>query len=101
MEAGKRYKKGHFIEMGLAAGIPVGIPVGLAIGNIALGPLLGVVIGLGTGFLIERIFNKNPVEPTEKGKIVINKFSFTGIIIGLALFLTVLVIYLFVKLYQI
>ena len=29
MEAQKRYKKGHFIEMGLAAGIPAGIPVGL------------------------------------------------------------------------
>ena len=87
--------------MGLAVGIPVGIPVGLVIGNIALGPMLGVIIGLGTGFLIERIFNKNPIEPTEKEKVVRNKLSFAGIIIGLALFLTVLVIYLSVKLYLI
>ena len=66
MEAQKRYKKGHYIEMGLATGIPSGIPLGLIIGNIALGPLLGVFIGLGTGFLMERIFNKNAAEPLEK-----------------------------------
>ena len=27
METNKRYKKGHFIEMGMAIGIPLGIPV--------------------------------------------------------------------------
>jgi hypothetical protein len=101
MKVQKRYKKGHFIEMGLAAGIPSGIPLGLVLGNIALGPLLGVFIGLGTGFLMENIFNKNPVELSEKEKAKRNKLSRIGIITGLVLFLVIAVMYFSVKLYQI
>ena len=101
MEAHKQYKKGHFIEMGLAAGIPAGIPVGLILGNIALGPLFGVIIGLGSGFLMERLFNKNAVELTEKEREKRKKISLAGIIAGLVLFLTITVMYLTVKLFQI
>ncbi len=101
MEAQKRYKKGHFIEMGLAAGIPIGIPLGLILGNIALGPLLGVIIGLGTGFLLEKLFNKNAVELTEKERVKRKKISLGGIIAGLVLFLTITIMYLSFNLFQI
>jgi hypothetical protein len=99
MEAQKRYKKGHFIEVGLAAGIPAGIPMGLILGNIALGPLFGVIIGLTTGLLLEKLFNKNAVELTEKERLKRKKISRAGIITGLALFLTIAVLYLSVKLF--
>lgn len=99
MEVQKRYKKGHFIEMGLTTGIPIGIPLGLALGNIALGPLLGVIIGLAAGFLMERILNKNSVELTEKEKLKRKKTSRAGIITGLILFLTLVVIYSSIKLF--
>lgn len=99
MELQKRYKKGHFIEMGLAAGIPIGIPAGLILGNMALGPLLGVIIGLITGFLMERLCNKNAVGLTEKERVKRKILSRVGIITGLVLFLTITVIYLFAALY--
>jgi di/tricarboxylate transporter len=62
----KQYQKGHFVGMGLAIGIPIGIPLGLAIGNIALGPALGLPIGLVIGFMLERKYNPNPIELSEK-----------------------------------
>lgn len=101
MKEQKRYKKGHFIEMGLIIGIPCGIPLGVIIGNIAFGPLLGVLIGLGTGVLFEKILNKNPIELTVKEKSRKNKMSLIGIIIGLALFFTILFTFFFVRLNQI
>ncbi len=101
MKEQKRYKKGHFIEMGLVIGIPCGIPLGLALCNIALGPLLGVIIGLATGGLIESMFNKNPIELSAKEKLKSKKMSSIGFIIGLALFFSILFIFLSVKLNQI
>lgn len=101
MKEKKRYKKGHFIEMGLVIGIPCGIPIGLILGNIALGPLLGVILGLGTGYLLESIFNKNPIELKEKERSKIKKMSWIGFIIGLAVFFSILIIFLSIKLNQI
>jgi uncharacterized membrane protein YfcA len=95
METHKRYKKGYFIEVGLAAGIPIGIPVGLMLGNIAFGPMIGVLIGLAAGYLAEKILNKDPVDLTEKEKKKKAKFALTGIITGLVFFLT-MVIYLYI-----
>ena len=97
MKEEKRYKKGHFIEIGLVIGIPLGIPIGLVLGNIALGPLLGVIIGLATGFIIERRKNKNPIEPPAKEKLGSKTMSWVGVIIGLVLFFSVLFMYLSVK----
>ena len=101
MKEKKRFKKGYFIEMGLVIGIPCGIPIGLVLRNIALGPLLGVIIGLGTGYLLESIFNNNPIELTEKEKSKKNKLSRIGFIIGLAVFFSILIIFLSIKLNQI
>ena len=94
METHKRYKKGHFIEMGMTLGIPLGIPVGLVLGNIAFGPMIGVLIGLAAGYSAEKIFNKHPVALTEKKEEKKKKLALTGIIAGLALFLTIVVVYL-------
>ena len=97
MKEEKRYKKGYFIEIGVAIGIPLGIPIGLVLGNIALGPLLGVIIGLATGFIIERRKNKNPIEPPPKEKLKSKTMSWAGIIIGLVLFFSALFVYLFIR----
>ena len=97
MRETKQYKKGHFINIALAIGIPVGIPIGLALGNIALGPMLGVLIGLGIGVVLEKMYNKNPVELTEREKSRIKKMSLIAFISGVILFVSVLSIYLALK----
>jgi hypothetical protein len=62
----KRYKRGHFLGIGIALGIPFGIPIGLALGNIALGPALGVPIGVALGAILESKYNADPIELTER-----------------------------------
>lgn len=97
METKKRHKKGYFIEMGLAMGIPLGIPVGLVLGNIAFGPMIGVLIGLAAGYIAEKVLNKHPVELSEKEEGKNKKLALTGIIVGLGLFLTIVVVYLSIQ----
>ena len=97
MSESKQYKKGHFISIALTIGIPVGIPVGLALGNIALGPMLGVLIGLGIGVVLEKIYNRNPIELTEREKSKNKKLSMIAFISGLILFVGVLSVYLALK----
>ena len=89
----KQYPKGHFIGMGLAIGIPIGVPIGLALGNIALGPAIGLPIGLGLGAAMERKYNKNPIELTEKEKTKREEMSFIGIPVGLAVFVGIVLAY--------
>jgi len=72
----KQYPKGHFIGMGLAIGIPIGVP-----------------IGLGLGAAMERKYNKNPIELTEKEKTKKKKMSFIGILVGLAVFVAIVLVY--------
>ena len=62
----KRYKRGHFLGIGIALGSPMGLPIGLAIGNLALGPALGVPIGVALGAFLESKYNTDPIELTEK-----------------------------------
>ena len=93
MEDEKQYPKGHFVGIGLAIGIPIGMPIGLALGNIALGPALGLPIGLGLGAVLEKIYNKNPRELTEKEKIKRKRITLIGIFVGLLLFIGGVLVY--------
>ncbi len=97
MKNEKQYPKGHFIGIGLAIGIPIGIPIGLALGNIALGPAIGLPIGLGLGVAMEKKYNKNPIELTEKEKIKKKRMSLIGILVGLILFIAIVLAYFFTK----
>ena len=93
----KQYPKGHFLGIGLAIGIPIGMPIGLALGNIALGPAIGLPIGLGLGVAMEKKYNKNPRELTEKEKIKKRRMSWIGILLGLVLFIGVVLSYSLMK----
>jgi len=93
MKDEKQYPKGHFIGMGLAIGIPIGMPIGLALGNIALGPAIGLPIGLGLGIAMEKSYNKNPIELTEKEKTKKKKMSLIGILVGLIVFVGIVLSY--------
>ena len=86
MKEEKQYSKGYFIEMGLVLGIPLGIPIALALGSIAFGPLIGTILGLTTGFLLEKKLNKNPIELSEKEKSKKKKVYSATLIVGLVLF---------------
>ena len=92
MKQCKRYKKGHFIELGLIFGIPIGIPIGLILGNIAYGPLIGVSIALIVGVILEKILNKNPVELTAEEKFKKNKLWKTTLNLGLVVFISILLL---------
>ena len=93
----KRYKKGHFLGIGIAIGIPLGIPLGLAMGSIALGPAIGVAIGLAIGATMESKYNKNPIElPPEEHK----KQKRLGIIlaaIGFVVFIVLASLYFYTR----
>jgi len=83
----KRYRKGHFVAIGLAIGIPAGVPIGLILGNIALGPLIGLAIGLVVGQILERRWNKHPVHVSDEDKRRQNVSAWVLILIGLILLL--------------
>lgn len=89
----KRYRKGHFIGIGVAMGIPLGLPFGVAIGNIALGPALGLPIGLAIGIAMEKKLNTDPIEPTEDDKKKQKIWSYIGITIGLMLAIGLAILY--------
>ncbi len=93
----KQYPKGHFIGMGLAIGIPIGVPVGLALGNIALGPAIGLPIGLGLGAAMEKKYNKNPIELTEKERTRKKRMSLIGILVGSIVFVGIVLAYFLMK----
>ncbi len=99
MKSEKRYAKGHFIGIGLAIGIPMGIPIGVALGNIALGPAMGLPIGLGLGVIMEKKYNKNPRDLTEKEKMKQKRLSWIGVLIGLVLFIGIVLTYFLLELY--
>ncbi len=75
----------------------MGIPIGVALGNIALGPAIGLPIGLGLGVAMEKKYNKNPIELTEKEKIKKKRMSLIGILVGLILFIAIVLAYFFTK----
>ena len=89
----KRYKKGHFIGLGMVLGIPLGIPIGLAIGSIAIGPAIGVAIGLAIGAAMEQKYNKNPIElaPDEMRK----QKKWGAIFAGIGLVIFIILVSLF------
>jgi len=94
MSKEKKYPKGHFVGIGLAIGIPFGIPIGLVLGNIALGPAIGLPLGLVLGAILEKKYNQNPIEISEKEIKKRNKFVWIGLLAGIGLFLGLLVIYI-------
>ncbi len=83
--------------MGLAIGIPIGVPIGLALGNIAFGPAIGLPIGLGLGAAMERRYNKNPIELTEKEKTKKKNMSLIGILVGSIVFVGIVFAYFLMK----
>ena len=89
----KRYKRGHFLGIGIALGIPLGIPIGLALGNIALGPAIGVPIGVVIGAIMESKLNTNPIELTEKEKKLQKKWGVLALVFGCAVLLLLLASY--------
>ena len=89
----KKYKKGHFIGIGLAIGIPIGIPIGIAMGNIALGPAMGLPIGLAIGYAMESKYNPKPIELTSEEKEKQNKWSLISIGIGLLVLAAIVYLY--------
>ncbi len=91
----KRYRKGHFLAIGLAAGIPLGIPIGLILGNIALGPAIGVAFGLIIGMALEKSLNKNPL-PLTKRQVREQKKRFAIVAsIGFVLFMILILVYFY------
>ena len=97
MKSEKRYPKGHFIGIGLAIGIPLGVPIGLALGNIAIGPAMGVPIGLLIGSAMEKMFNKNPIELSDKEKAKQKKLLWITASAGLIVLIIGLELYFQVK----
>jgi hypothetical protein len=93
VEETKRYKKGHFIGLGIAIGIPIGVPIGLALGNIAYGPAIGLPIGLLIGYLMEKNLNKNPVPISYQEERKIKKWLMIASGFGLVLFFALLALY--------
>ncbi len=97
MKNENEYPKGHFLGMGLAIGIPIGMPIGLALGNIAFGPAIGLPIGLGLGAAMEKKYNKNPIELTEKEKTRKKRMSLIGILVGSIVFVGIVLVYFLVR----
>jgi len=64
----KRYKKGHFIGIGIPLGMPLAIPLGLALDNITLGIALGPALGVAIGSVLESIYNPTPLEEEPAGR---------------------------------
>lgn len=72
----KRYPKGHFIAIGVAAGLPLGIPIGIIMGTIAIGPVIGIALGLGSGIYLEKKYNPLPLtmppeQETQRNRIML------------------------------
>ena len=54
-------------------------------------------IGLGLGVAMEKKYNKNPRELTEKEKTKQKRMSWIGILVGLVLFIGIVLVYLLLK----
>jgi len=93
----KRYKKGHFIGIGIAIGIPLGIPIGLAMGSIAIGPAIGAGIGVVLGAVMENKYNKKPIELSPKEHRKQKKYGIILAAIGFILFIVLASIYFITK----
>ena len=77
----------------MAIGLPLGIPLGIAMGNIALGPAMGLPIGVAIGILMENKLNPTPIELSPEEKARQKKFSFLGIIIGILLLISIIILF--------
>ena len=91
-ERTKKYPKGHFVGMWMGIGIAIfsglGIPLSIIVGNyglIAIGPGIGVAVGLTIGQAIENKYDKEgrirPLTDVEKRRQRI------AVVIGLGLLL--------------
>lgn len=94
MATQKRYKKGHFLNLGIAIGPGLGVPLGLAMGNIAIGIAIGVGLGTAVGAVLEQKMNSNPIAFTEEEKRKQKKVFLISLITGAVLFLIFLTLYL-------
>ncbi len=97
MDKEEKHTKGYYLGIGLAMGIPIGIPIGMALGNIAFGPAIGALIGLFIGLILEKRFNKEPLQLSKEEMQKQKTFSWILILIGIALFTVFFFGFLFFK----
>lgn len=93
----KKHKEGYFIGLGIAMSLPISIPLGMILGNIALGPLIGLPIGLFTGWLLERKWNKDPIPLTDLERARQRRWSHMGITAGIIVLMILTMLYFFVS----
>jgi len=94
MEQTKRYKKGHFLGIGIAIGLPIGMPIGLILGNIAYGPVIGSFIGIILGIIMERRLNINPIFPSSEELLKRNKWLWISFTLGMLIFSLLAILYI-------
>lgn len=97
MNRDEKHTRGYYPGIGLAIGIPIGIPIGLALGNIAFGPAIGLLIGLIIGLLMEKKFNKEPLQLSKEEIQKQKSFTWILLLIGIALFILFFLGFLFFK----
>ena len=94
MKKTKHYPKNYFFNIGLILGIPFTIIAGIAFGNMAFGPITGMSAGMIVGFILERYYNPEPIEPDPEALARFRKNAWYMVIAGIVVLATVLTIYL-------
>ena len=85
----KRYKEGHYTQLGIIIGMTVGVPLGLIIHNLSLGIAIGLSIGVAIGISLEKSLNKNSIKLTAEEKKRQRIWYLVSLVAGLSLLLII------------